>query len=444
MTSIRRWLLGWLIASLAAAAALAGVGIFHMARNEANELFDYELRTVALSLPADVKDGGNALRGSPDFRGLAEDRLFIEVWDEAGRSVYRSIEGIDLPRFAPGLRSIERNEYLWRVFGAQQGDRLIQVAQPESVRDDLALKLALRTLWPLAALIPVILAMVVLLVRRGLKPISEISEALETRSMDSLAPLDFHGRIPVELKTLVAALNDLLARLTVASEAQRTFVADAAHELRSPLAALKLQIQAAARDTAGADARQAFGPIEERLNRVIHLVSQVLALAREDVYESRKQSRFGLRKLCERVVADHAPLAEAKDIDLGIELPADAEGDTYEVYADPDGIGTLLTNLVDNAIRYTPRGGKVDVTLDRSPAGVAICVADSGPGIPIDERGRVFNRFYRVSGTREQGSGLGLAIASEIARRHHVTLELGSSAAGGLSARLSPLPVVSP
>ncbi|MHB9835398.1 sensor histidine kinase [Paraburkholderia terrae] len=441
MTSIRRWLLGWLIAGLALAALVAAYGIFYTARLEATELFDYELRTVALSVPATIGSSNALAQRTPDFAGLADDRLFIEVWDDAGQSVYKSLEGLDVPRYPPGLRTIERDEYHWRVFGVQEGDRFVQVAQPVSVREDLARHLALRTLWPLALFLPVIVLIVLFVVGRGLAPIGSISRALSTRSFDSLEPLRLDGRMPVELKPLVDALNDLLHRLNVASQSQRTFVGDAAHELRSPLAALKLQLQAAERDGSLVGSKQTFERIEGRLNRLIHLVHQLLTMAREDAQRSAHFEPVSLRRLCERAVGDFSMLAEQRQIDLGLEFnPSRDSDDAYKVSAEPAGIEVLLNNLIDNAIRYTPRGGKVDVILKRSGDGIGLCVSDSGPGIPDAERERVFDRFYRSAGNKEHGSGLGLAIALKIAQRHQATLSVDNNENGaGLRVTLSGL-----
>ena len=441
MTSIRRWLLGWLIAGLALAALVAAYGIFYTARLEATELFDYELRTVALSVPASIGSTDAHAQRTPDFAGLADDRLFIEVWDDAGHSVYKSLDGIDVPRYPPGLRTIERDEYHWRVFGVQEGERFVQVAQPVSVREDLAMHLALRTLWPLALFLPVIVLIVLFVVGRGLAPIGSISRALSTRSFDSLEPLRLDARMPVELKPLVDALNDLLHRLNDASQAQRTFVGDAAHELRSPLAALKLQLQAAERDGSLVGSKQTFERIEGRLNRLIHLVHQLLTMAREDAQRSAHFEPVSLRRLCERAVGDFSMLAEARHIDLGLEFnPSRDTDDAYKVNAEPAGIEVLLNNLIDNAIRYTPSGGKVDVILKRSGAGIDVCVSDSGPGIPDAERERVFDRFYRSAGNKEHGSGLGLAIALKIAERHHAILSIANNEnSPGLRVTLSGL-----
>ncbi|MBN3755007.1 two-component sensor histidine kinase [Paraburkholderia sp. Tr-20389] len=441
MTSIRRWLLGWLIAGLAVAALIAAYGIFYTAQQEATELFDYELRTVALSVPATIAGTNGFTQRGPDFDGLADDRLFIEVWDGTGRSVYRSVAGVVVPRFPPGLRTIEYDEYHWRIFGVQEGDRFVQAAQPISVREDLARQLALRTLWPLALFLPAIVLIVLFVVGRGLAPIGAISRALATRSFDSLEPLHFEGRLPVEMQPLVDALNDLLHRLNVASQSQRTFVGDAAHELRSPLAALKLQLQAAERDGSLVGSKQTFERIEGRLNRLIHLVHQLLTMAREDAQRSAHFEPVSLRRLCERAVADFSMLAEARQIDLGLEFnPSGGADDVYKVNAEANGIEVLLNNLIDNAIRYTPHGGKVDVILARSGDEVSICVSDSGPGVPEAERERVFDRFYRSAGNKVHGSGLGLAIAMKIAQRHHATLSMSNNESGvGLRVTLAGL-----
>lgn len=440
MTSIRRWLLGWLIAGLGAAVLTAGYGIFHTARLEASELFDYELRTVALSLPSNLTDGKSLEHRGPNFEGLAEDRLFIEIWGNTETPVYASLGGVDLPRFPAGIRTIEHQEVHWRVFGAQQGDRFVQVAQPVSVRNDLALRLALRTLWPLGVFFPAIILIVLVVVGRALSPLERISHALAARSLNSLAPLRLDRRSPVELEPLVNALNDLLNRLDIASRAQRTFVADAAHELRSPLAALKLQIQAAERD-GSLTSPGTFERIKGRLDRMIHLVHQLLILAREDAPRADQFEVVSLRGLAERAVADASFLAEARKIDLGLDF-ADPSmtDDPYDIHAEAAGIEVLLNNVIDNAIRYTPEHGKVDVILARTGTEVSVTVVDSGPGICEHELDRVCDRFYRSAGTKEQGSGLGLAIAARIADRHNATLCLkNNNHRPGLSVALSGL-----
>ena len=425
MRSIRRWLLGWLIFGMAAAAAVAAFGIFHTAREEASELFDYELRTVALSLPSNLTGLGDGEHRDPDLGGLADDRIVIEIWDRGGELIYHSMRAPVLARLPEGFNTVERGDYHWRTFGVDQKDRYVQVAQPVSVREDLALKLALHTLWPLALLVPVTIVLVLLVVARGLGPIGGLSRALSTRSIDSLEPLRLDGSVPVEIKPLVQALNDLLQRLHTASQAQRTFIADAAHELRSPLAALKLQLQAASRDGSLKGEGQTLERVAGRVNRIIHLVQQLLTLAREDAHPVTSMAPVSLRRIGEQAVGDLSLLAETREIDLGLECEgAHTPNDAYMVLAEPHGMSVLLGNLINNSIRHTPRGGRVDVILKRAGERVGFEVVDSGSGIPEAELERVFDRFYRGEEARGEGSGLGLAIVSRIAERHQLELSL--------------------
>ncbi|MEM5370718.1 ATP-binding protein [Paraburkholderia azotifigens] len=170
--------------------------------------------------------------------------------------------------------------------------------------------------------------------------------------------------------------------------------------------------------------KQTFERIEGRLNRLIHLVHQLLTLAREEAQPGARLQPVSLRRLSERVIADILLLAEAEQIDLGLECSPGAQSDIFKADVEPAGIEILLNNLIDNAIRYTPKGGKVDVILKREGEAISLAVSDSGPGIPDEERERVFDRFCRSAGTKEEGSGLGLAIVLKIAQRHHATLQI--------------------
>jgi signal transduction histidine kinase len=266
-----------------------------------------------------------------------------------------------------------------------------------------------------------------------------LSRALSRRSIDSLDPLHSDARVPEEIRPLVDALNDLLRRLNDASQAQRIFVADAAHELRTPLAALKLQLQAARRNGTLQGDGQVLERLEGRLNRIIHLAHQLLTMAREDANRAASVAPMSLRRLAETSMSDLSLLAEARHIDLGLEAQGDASDD-YAVLGDHHALGILLNNLIDNAIRHTPESGKVDVVLMRDERGVGLDVVDTGAGIAPEGPARVFDRFYRGAGAQGSGSGLGLAIASSIAARHRATLDVSNlSEAGGLSLRLRGL-----
>jgi two-component system, OmpR family, sensor kinase len=442
MTSIKRELLGWLIFGFLAVSAVAGYGVYRKAHGEADELFDYELRVVAQSLPPDVAGVDAAVTGNPEVQEISdEDRVVIEIWDMERRVLYRSANAPPFERGVEGFHTIERDDKAWRVFGVVQGARFVQVAQPLSVRESLAARLALRTLLPLTLLLPATVALVLVVVGRALAPVSGVTRALSTRSFEALEPLRLEAGMPVEIRPLVHALNDLLARLASASQAQRTFVADAAHELRSPLTALRLQLQAAESDGSLKGEGRTLSLIEERLNRLIRLVQQLLALAREDARGAATMQRVDLRRLAEQAVGDFSLIAEAKSIDLGLEVanPAGAPGD-FGTTGEPHALAMVLNNLLDNAIRHTPAGGKVDVILQRDAEGIGVLVRDTGPGIAAAELPRVCDRFYRSPGTEGQGSGLGLAIAARIVERHRGKLVLRNNAQGtGLTAGVTGL-----
>jgi two-component system OmpR family sensor kinase len=239
--------------------------------------------------------------------------------------------------------------------------------------------------------------------------------------------------LPDEVQPLVRALNDLLGRLRAALERERAFMADAAHELRTPLTALHLQMGMLARASSEAERDAAMTTLSAGVQRAIRLVEQMLALARQEPRPGRHTAPVRLDELAREIVAELVPLADAGRIDLGI-----AASQPVTVAGETDALRTLLRNLIDNAVRYTPAGGRVDVTIE-SPAGdPRLSVADDGPGIPVEERARVFDRFYRRAGTTPTGSGLGLAIVKAIADAHGATVSLGAGPAGkGLTVTVS-------
>jgi two-component system OmpR family sensor kinase len=232
---------------------------------------------------------------------------------------------------------------------------------------------------------------------------------------------------------MLHALNDLLDRLARALEAQRAFVADAAHELRTPLTALKLQLQLAERAEPGPAQAAAFARLHQRLDRAAHLVAQLLALARQEpALEESAREELDLARLAREVVTEHDALAESRSIDLGVEIESGAH-----VRGQRDGLRALLGNLVDNALRYTPAGGRVDVIVGALEDRPALRVIDTGPGIPPEARERVFDRFHRGGEAGAPGTGLGLAIVKRVAERHGATVRLLDGPGGhGLEARI--------
>jgi two-component system OmpR family sensor kinase len=328
---------------------------------------------------------------------------------------------------------------LWRTFSLQRGGLTIQVAQPMSVRNRLAIGAALRTMSPFLLLLPLLGVLVWIAVGRELRPLESLARAVGRRSASALDPLPEAG-LPDEVRPLVAELNELLERLGHALAVQRDFVADAAHELRSPLTALKLQIQLADRATDPAERASAFAALKAGVDRSTHVVEQLLTLARQEPDATEPPfASVDLALLAREVVAERSSLADAKHVDLGV-----ACSDAATVAGDRDSLHVMLANLVDNAIRYTPPGGRIDVAAGSRGGTAVLEVIDSGPGIPAAERERVFDRFYRRPGNDAPGTGLGLAIVRKVAERHGAHVELDDAPGGhGLAVRVLFKPMMS-
>ena len=430
MKSIRRNLLLALLGTMCAAMLLAGWATYQAARDEAGVLFDYHLEQIALSL-RDQRFQGPA-------EALASDESLdyvIRVWDKNGLTVFFSRQHYTLPELTRlGYSTTETPEGAWRLYAIQYHDQTIAVAQPMRVRERMAAGVAWRTLKPFFILLPALGLLIGWLVGRGLRPLGRLAESVRTRTPDSLNPLSA-ADVPQEVRPLVESLNNLLARLKAALDAQRAFVADAAHELRTPLTVLQLQTQLVERSATGEERAVALGELKNGLQRATHTVQQMLTLARQE--PGAVESDFvqvDLAALVRAAVTEHARLAETRNIDLGV-VQAD---EAAKVSGDASAMKILLANLIGNALRYTPPGGCVDVSCGLSEGQAFLEVVDTGPGIPPEERQRVFDRFYRRSegGGEETGSGLGLAIVKTIAGRHGAAVELLDADSGGLRARV--------
>ena len=424
MRSIRRTLLLWLYAGLSLGIAAAAAVLYFQARAETNRILDFQMQQLAWSLP-----GQPFAPITPERRtlpALPEGAILIQIWDRNGVRIYYSHERMILSPLLPlGFSDVETPDGPWRVFGLARSGVLVQVAQPLAARGQLAADTALWTVAPLFLLFPFLGILIWLTVSAGLAPVQRVAREVQSRDAATLAPIE-SADLPDEIKPLAGALNDLLARLRQSIGAQRAFIADAAHELRTPLTALQLQIQLAERAQTPAERAQAFGELKQGYMRAMNMVQQLLTLARQepDAAEMRREP-VALRALAQQAVADHAALAEERGIDLGI-----AEAAEVSVAGDPDALRILLGNLVSNALRYTPRGGRVDVHVVKDGHDTVLAVQDTGPGIPEQDLARVFDRFYRVPGTAEVGSGLGLAIAKQIAEAHGALLTLGNTHPG--------------
>ncbi len=426
MPSIRRQLLVWLLAGLLLAIVGAAIGTYLRARDEANALFDHQLKEMAASL-TDAPFAGvppTVASRTPD-----PDTLVVQIWDRNGVQLFMSQPRRVLPQHAQlGFTTISTDSGEWRVFSTLAGGQVVQVAQPMSARRELAASLALRTIVPLLAVLPFLGILIWFTIARGLSPLERVAADLARRSSSALEPLA-ESAVPREVQPLIHALNGLLERLGQALAAQRSFIADAAHELRTPLTAVHLQAQLAERATNDTERKAALSELRGGLERATRLSEQLLALAREEPgVPDRPLVQVDLAALARSGVADVVALATAKGIDLG----ADAPGTVF-VEGDANALTTLISNLVDNAVRYTPAPGRVDVIVRTEGAHAVLEVRDSGPGVAAGDRERIFDRFYRgvaAQGAAAHGSGLGLAIVKRIAERHHAQVDLGAGIDG--------------
>ena len=439
MTSIRRTLLVWLLAGLGAVAVLATVLTYIETKREVGDLFDLQLKQLAFSTRIDDLLRGRApSRAQPDGRratGVSE--LVTQIWDRDGVLVYWSQPGAGFPVPATeGYSNVTHNGREWRVYTHVADGHALQVAHALDERREIAAQTAWRTLLPFAALIPFLGMLIWYAVGRGLRPLDAMSRAVAKRRPDAMSPLA-EGGLPRELQPLAGSLNALLARLDLALAAQRRFTADAAHELRTPLAALKLQAELAERTTDPAARSAAFAELDAGVVRAAHLVEQLLTMARlEPDAPARHFVDVDLPALAKDAVVARAALAVDKDVDLGVTRVAQVP-----VRGDPADLAMLIANLLDNALRYTPAGGRVDVAVDDDGGQAVLSVVDTGPGIAVADRERVFERFYRgaagAGGPDATGSGLGLSIVRRIADAHGATILLDDAGDGrGLAVRV--------
>jgi len=427
--SLRARLLAWLLGGVAFVGITGGWIVYGNALSEADQFFDYHLRQTALIL----RDQPVEYLLSPQLPPTdASYDFVVQVWSLDGVRVYLSRPHAVLPEITTlGFATVATSEGQWRVFGVQAVTRVIQVAQPMKVRRQRAVELALQTLRPFALLLPVLVLVIWFAVGHALVPLRRLTAQVKARRVDALDPLGDSG-LPEEVQPLVGALNDLLARLTVALERERAFMADAAHELRTPLTALHLQMGMLARAGDEAERTAAMQTLSEGVQRAIRLVEQMLSLARQEPRAPAAHLPVRLDDLAREIVAELVPLADAAQVDLGV-----SAAQPVTVPGDVESLRTLIRNLVDNAVRYTGAGGRVDVEVGLAqdePRAARLTVSDDGPGISAEDRSRVFDRFYRRAGTRPPGSGLGLAIVKAIADAHGASVTLADAAPGkGLS-----------
>lgn len=450
MNSIRQRLLFWQITALVVTSVLVSGFTYYLAWEAFNRVRDFGMEQIAHSVVRHgvrphswVLDRPEHASPRPTARPAPEDnpppwvaddlgRFISQIWSEDGELLYTSVEGVGPPLQALGFNNVEWAGEAWRVYTLEDDEEIVQVAKTASDRSSTFAQMTPWLLVPVALLVLVLSVLIRAAVHRALAPLDALRQDIRQRGEKDLHPIDTRD-LPEEVAPLGQALNQLLERVTRLLSRQRQMVADAAHELNTPLAAVKLQAQLTRRAPEGERAA-ALDELDRGIARSTHLVAQLLQMARLEA-DGRERQPVPLRlcQLAADAVSAFSARAEARGIDLGVDT---CEAAT--VLADPHDLRVLLDNLVDNALRHTPPGSRVDLHVQKEGDRVTLIVNDNGPGIAEADRQRVLERFVRLNPQGDAtGSGLGLAIVAQIAQQNGGLLTLASSPPGGLSVRVS-------
>jgi len=430
--SIRRHLLFLLLSVIGSVWAIVTWRVYIDTQHEVEELFDANLAQNARILLALIKHELQEHETNKNEWVEIEEHLSGHRYEHKLAFLVRAsdehilIRSTTSPLFSMPNQDFsqysdyQENSYLWRVFTLKSQKFFVQTGERYDIRDELISEIMSSTLAILLMTFPLLAILIWMSVGSSFKPLQQVAHEITARTSNQLHPLKIN-KIPLEINILVESLNSLFIRLASAFENERRFTADAAHELRTPLAGLKTQAQVAHRAIDPQQRQQALQQILIGVDRATHLVTQLLTLARMDATQIMPTSPIDMHELIHQLIIDLTLQALEKGIDLGLEKTAICcviEGDQEALYL-------MYRNLVDNAIRYTPAGGQVTVSLDnRNEGKLTVTVSDTGSGIPSEQRAQIFERFYRGANQNIQGSGLGLSIVQRVAQLHHITIQL--------------------
>ncbi|GAA6142638.1 ATP-binding protein [Hydrogenophaga sp. 5NK40-0174] len=426
--SIRSRLLRWQFGALLVTAAIAAGVAYFAAWKGFNRVRDHGLEEIAQS----VARHGTIEAPRLDNENRPDLGEFVsQVWRLDGQLSYSSLADIGPPLQTPGIHHVIWRNEEWRVFTLREKQELVQVAMAEGKRREDFVELLPSLFLPIGIVL-VLALMLRSAVVNALVPLNDMRAEIAAREVNDLMPLRT-DRLPDEVAPVGQAFNELMRKVERTLTSQRQFVADAAHELNTPLAAIKLHAQLARRARDEADRLDALVQLEHGIDRVSHLARQLLLLARlEPDMAAPDMEPVALARLAGQCVAQFSAQAEQQGVDLGLQVQAD-----YSVLADPHGLQVLIDNLIGNALRYAPRGSRIDVLMRRDEEGPPeLCVIDEGPGISPADRPRVLQRFARLEPEDSSGSGLGLAIVDSIVKQIGGALSLEDTPGGGLTVRI--------
>ena len=424
--SVRRQLLILLLSAISGAWIIAAVLSFRDARHEVSEVLDAYLAQTASLVSVQWTGDEDADAIDTEHAPLQHRysrRVMFQVWQNGTVLRLHSQHAPDTPLspVTSGFSDTTIDGDRWRVFSTwdSRGRAVVQVAEQDYERDELATAVARNFVLPLAITLPVLGVVIWAAVGRATRSLTDVNQQVAARAADNLTPIDVAGA-PLEISALVTNLNELFARVQRLLEQERHFTADAAHELRTPLAGIRAQAQVARGASTDTERAHALDGVIAGCDRTTHMVEQMLTLARlEPDAVSFQPTPVELAPVLKTTISDLAPAALAQQID--IELRHEQR---VAVAGDAGLLGVLFRNLIDNAIRYSPASATVDVDMVITDSEAGIVITDAGPGIPADQREHVGRRFYRAPGTQASGSGLGLSIVQRILDLHGGTIRL--------------------
>lgn len=415
--SIRLRLMWALLLAIFALSIAASVAAYLQARSDVNTLFDYEIQQMTLTLSMHIS-AHPKLTEEPLLR--VEHDFVTQIWGRQHQLLLSSRPGLGPNRvMSEGFANFGESDKGWRTFTAIAGDYVLQVAQPQSLRRQMAADIALKAMLPILAIIPIGGLVIWLVVGFGLKPLRMIAREVETRDPNSLRLIEA-TKLPSEVAPLVTSLNALFGRLDHALKFEREFIADASHELRTPVTALSLQVGLLETASTAQERDESIQDLKRGVERMRRLIEQILTLARLDPENTEKMGLIDIMALIRDIHEDYVRIATTNAIDFTVNTE-----DQVIVKGDLTSLTALIRNILDNAMRYTPAGGVVTLHVNNQHVTPQIRITDSGPGIPVDLREKVFSRFFRADHASDNmGAGLGLAIARRAAERLSASLQL--------------------
>jgi two-component system sensor histidine kinase QseC len=452
--SIRHFLLIYLLLTVVLMISFNALGDYYFGKNDIRAHMDALLEQMGLSfasvVSADIQhkeqfefireefhrieDQSRYFMFVSDNEGqnafLGQTKYYFQLWDDSGKLILFSgkADHLNLDIAPTGLSDLRIEGKPWRIFKIHDPKSHTNyiVGERYTVRNQLLHHIALNNFYLILITLPLSALLIWFVVGWGFKSVRRITNEVSNRAPSYLEPVDIK-EVPTEIRPMAEELNSLFARLHEAFEREKRFAGDAAHELRTPLAALKTQVQVALKTTDENERKSLFEKLIPSVDRIVHIMQQLLTLSRlvpeaASVYDL---SEINLSKITAELIAHLVPMALEKRIEIELSAPP-----AVYIKGNLTGISILIRNLVDNAIRYTPEKGYVTVLLLEEPEHVILRVVDTGPGIPEELRARVFERFYRILGTNVSGSGLGLAIVQQIAHIHQASIKLLSPAHG--------------